>query len=315
MRAVAGLLALASAVAGASAALPSDYPSKPIRMVTSEPGGGSDFVARLIAQGIAVGFNQRVVVDNRGIVAAEIAAKAASDGYTLLLYGSPLWLSPFLRDNLPFDPVRDFAPITLAVSTPNILVVHPSVAAHSVKELISLAQAKPGELNYSSASTGSTQHLAAELFKSMAGVNIVRVPYKGSGPALIAVLGGQVQLMFPSAGSAAQHIRSGRLRALAVTSAAPSKLVPDLPTVAAAVPGYESASPFGVFAPAKTPAALIERLHFEIVRALNIPEIRERFFSSGVETVGGSPEELAAMVKSEMAKWGKVIRDAGIRDE
>ena len=292
------------------------YPDKPIRMLTSEAGGGSDFVARLVAQGMSTHLGQRVVVDNRGMIAAEIAKHAAPDGYTLILYGSPLWLSPFLRDKLPYDPVRDYAPVSLVVSTPNVVVVHPGVPAQTIAELVALAKTKPGTLNYSSASTGSTQHLAAELFKSMAGVNLVRIPYKGSGPALNAVIAGQVQLMFPSAGSATQHIKAGRLRALAVTTAQPSALVPGLPTVAASgLPGYESTSPFGVFAPLKTPAAIIARLNRDIARGLNDSEIKPRFTGAGVETVGSTPTELGAMVKSEMAKWGKLIREAGIREE
>jgi len=292
------------------------YPDKPIRMLTSEAGGGSDFGARLVAQGMSTHLGQRVVVDNRGMLAAEIAKHAAPDGYTLILYGSPLWLSPFLRDKLPYDPVRDYAPVSLVVSTPNVVVVHPGVPAQTIAELVALAKAKPGALNYSSASTGSTQHLAAELFKSMAGVNLVRIPYKGSGPALNAVIAGQVQLMFPSAGSATQHIKAGRLRALAVTTAQPSALVPGLPTVAASgLPGYESTSPFGVFAPLKMPAAIIARLNRDIARGLNDSEIKPRFTGAGVETVGSTPAELGAMVKSEMAKWGKLIREAGIREE
>jgi tripartite-type tricarboxylate transporter receptor subunit TctC len=250
------------------------------------------------------------------MVSAEIAKHAAPDGYTLILYGSPLWLSPFLRDKLPYDPVRDYAPVSLVVNTPNVVVVHPSVPAQTIAELVALAKAKPGTLNYSSASTGSTQHLAAELFKNMAGVNIVRIPYKGSGPALNAVIAGQVQLMFPSAGSASQHVKANRLRALAVTTAQPSALVPGLPTVAASgLPGYESTSPFGVFAPLNTPAAIIARLNRDIARGLNDADIKARFTGAGVETVGSTPAELGAMVKTEMAKWGKLIRDAGIREE
>ncbi len=307
-------LAALLCVANVSAA--ESYPDKPIRMLTSEAGGGSDFVARLAAQGMSAHLGQRVVVDNRGIIAAEIAKHAQPDGYTLLLYGSPLWLSPFLRERLPYDPVRDYLPVSLVVSTPNIVVVHPAVAAQTIAELVALARQKPGALNYSSASTGSTQHLAAELFKRMAGVDIVRIPYKGSGPALNAVIAGQVQLMFPSAGSATQHIKAGRLRALAVTTAQPSALVPGLPTVAAAgLPGYESSSPFGVFAPAKTPAAVIARLNRDIVRGLNEADIKSRFFGAGVETVASTPAELAAMLQTEMAKWGKLIREAGIREE
>lgn len=293
-----------------------NYPDKPIRMLTSEAGGGSDFVARLVAQGMGMHLGQRVVVDNRGIVSADIAAHAPADGYTLILYGSPLWLSPFLRAQLPYDPVRDYAPVSLVVSTPNVVVVHPGVPVQTITELIALARAKPGALNYSSASTGSTQHLAAELFKSMAGADVVRIPYKGSGPALNAVIAGQVQLMFPSAGSVTQHVKAGRLRALAVTTAHPSALVPGLPTVAeSGLPGYESVSPFGVFAPLKTPQAIVARLNRSIVDGLNDAEIKSRFFNAGVETVGSTPAQLAAMLQSEMAKWGKLIREAGIREE
>jgi tripartite-type tricarboxylate transporter receptor subunit TctC len=292
------------------------YPHKPIRLVTSEPGGGSDFAARLIAQGLTTVIGQRVVVDNRGFVAGDIVARAAPDGYTLILYGSPLWLAPFLRKNVPFDPVKDFAPVSLVVNTPNVLVVHPAAGVKSVAELIALAKARPGELNYSSASTGSTQHLGAELFKSMAGVNIVRVPYKGSGPALTAVIAGQVQLMIPSAGSASAHVRSGRLRALAVTSAQPSALAPGLPTLAAAgLPGYESTSPFGIFAPAATAAGIVQLLSHALAKVAVMPDIKDKFFNSGVETVGSTPEQLAATIKVEMAKWGKLIRKVGIREE
>ena len=307
---------IALLLCAANAALAQSYPDKPIRMLTSEAGGGSDFVARLVAQGTSMHLGQRVIVDNRGMVSAEIAKHAQADGYTLILYGSPLWLSPFLRDKLPYDPVRDYAPVSLVVSTPNVVTVHPAVPAQTIAELVALAKAKPGALNYSSASTGSTQHLAAELFKSMAGVNIVRIPYKGSGPALNAVIAGQVQLMFPSAGSATQHVKAGRLRALAVTTAQPSTLVPGLPTVAeSGLPGYESVSPFGVFAPANTPAAVIARLNRDIVRGLDDSEIKARFFNAGVETVGSKPAVLAAMLQSEMSKWGKLIREANIREE
>ena len=309
-------VALALVLCSVSTIAAATYPDKPIRMLTSEAGGGSDFVARLVAQGMGTHLGQRVVVDNRGMIAAEIAKYAAPDGYTLLLYGSPLWLSPFLREKLPYDPVRDYAPVSLVVSTPNVMVVHPGVAAQTVGEFIALAKTRPGMLNYSSASTGSTQHLAAELFKNMAGLNIVRIPYKGSGPALNAVIAGQVQLMFPSAGSATQHVKAGRLRALAVTTAQPSALLPGLPTVAASgLPGYESTSPFGVFAPANTPQAIIARLGRDIAQGLSDTEIKARFNGAGVETVGSTPAELGAMVKAEMTKWGKLIRESGIREE
>jgi tripartite-type tricarboxylate transporter receptor subunit TctC len=310
------LIAIAFSAAAATAVAAQSFPDKPVRMLTSEAGGGSDFVARLVAQGMGTHLGQRVVVDNRGMVSADIAAHAQPDGYTLLLYGSPLWLSPFLRANLPYDPVRDYAPVSIVVSTPNVVVVHPAVPAQTIAELVAMARAKAGALNYSSASTGSTQHLAAELFKRMAGVDIVRIPYKGSGPALNAVIAGQTQLMFPSAGSAMQHVKAGRLRALAVTTAQPSPLVPGLPTVAeSGLPGYESVSPFGVFAPLNTPPAIVARLNRDIVRGLADADIKSRFFSAGVETVGSTPAQLAALVKSEMAKWGKLIREANIREE
>ncbi len=309
-------LIIAAALIMFSAHAPAAYPDKPIRMLTSEAGGGSDFVARLVAAGMSVFLGQRVVIDNRGLIAAEIALHAQADGYTIMLLGSPLWLSPFLRAQSPYDPVRDFAPVSIIVSTPNIVVVHPAVAAQSITELLALARAKPGALNYSAGSTGSTQHLAAELFKRMGNVDIVRIPYKGSGPALNAVIAAQVQLMFPSAGSVMQHVKAGRLRALAVTTAKPSALVPGLPTVAeSGLPGYESTSPFGIFAPAKTPAAVIARLNRDIVRTLDEAETKARYFNAGVETVGSTPDELAALLKSEMAKWGKLIKEANIREE
>jgi len=302
-------------VVAASHAFAQGYPNRPIRIVTSQPGGGSDFIARVIAQSLSESLGQRVVVDNRGIIAAEIALQATPDGYTLLLYGSPLWISPLVR-NVPWDPTKDFAPITWTVDTPNLLVVNPSVPVRSVQDLIALARTKPGVLNYGSSSTGSTQHLAAELFKVMARVSIVRIPYKGSGPALNAVIAGHVQVMFPSAGSAAPHVRSGRLSALAVTTARPSALAPGLPTVAASgLPGYESSSPFGIFAPARTPTAIVNRLNQEIVNVLHRTELKERLFTAGVEVVASSPKELADMVKSEMTKWGLVIKEAHIRND
>jgi tripartite-type tricarboxylate transporter receptor subunit TctC len=292
-----------------------DYPNKPVRMVTSEPGGGNDFAARLIAQGLSLTFKQRVVVDNRGIIAAEIVAKAPPDGYTLLFYGNPFWLAPFLRDNVPYDPVRDFFPISLAVSTANILVVHPSLPVKSVSGLIALARARPGELNYSSGTMGAASHLAAELFRTMAGIKIVRVPYRGTGAAFTALIAGQVQVMFPTAGSVTPHLKSGRLRALAVTTAQPSALFPGLPTIAASgLPGYESVSLVGIFAPTETPAAIIDLLNRNIVRVLDQADVREKFFNAGVDAIGGSPAELAAAMKSEMARMGKVIRDAGIHE-
>jgi len=296
------------------------YPSKPIRLITAEAGGGNDFAARLIVQGLAGSLGQQMVVDNRGgaggIIAVELAARAQPDGYTLLLYANNIWLIPLLRSSVPYDPVRDFAPITWAAKSPNTVVVHPSLPVRSMEELIAYAKARPGELNYGSGGTGATTHLAVELFKSMTGVNIVRVPFKGNGPALNALIGGQVQLMFATAGAVAPHLKSGRLRALAVTSAQPSPLAPGLPTVAASgLPGYESISIYGVYAPARTPPAIVQRLNEVIVRVLGRAEVKEKFLASGVETVGSAPGDLAAIMKSEIARMGKVIRDAGLRED
>ena len=245
-----------------------------------------------------------------------IAAKAPPDGYTVLFYSAPLWVAPLMRSTVPWNPVRDFAPVTLAVNSPNILVVHPSLPVKSVKELIALAKARPGELNYGSGSSGSTSHLGAELFNAMAGVNIVRVPYRGVGPALLGLLGGHVQVLFPSASSALPYLKTGRIRALAAASAKPTALVPGLPTIASlGLPGYEADTPLGVFLPAATSQKVVERLNQGIVGALSTPEVRKLVFAQGAEVVGSSPAALAATVKSEIARWGKLIKDKGIRGE
>ncbi|MBI4189030.1 MAG: tripartite tricarboxylate transporter substrate binding protein [Betaproteobacteria bacterium] len=296
-----------------------NYPSRPIRIVTTAAGSGSDFGARLIAQGLTASFGQQVVVDNRGgsvVIAVGIVAKALPDGYNVLVYPSPLWLLPFLQEEVPYDPVKDFAPVSLTTKAPNFLVVNPALPINSVKELITYAKARPGELNYASGPAGTTNHLSAELFKSMAGINIVRIPYKGTAPALNALFGGQVQLMFAPAGGVAGHLKSGRVRALAVTSAQPSPIAPGLPTMAAAgLPGYESVTIVGMLAPAGTPARLINLLHQEVVKVLSKSDVKEKFFNAGVETVGSTPEQFAAAIKFDMATMGKVIREAGIRGD
>jgi tripartite-type tricarboxylate transporter receptor subunit TctC len=294
-----------------------DYPSKPIRMVSPGPGGGADFVARFIAQGISGPLGQQVVVENRpaGVIPGQMVTKARPDGYTLLVNGNSFWIAPLMQDNIPYDPVKDFSPITSAVGSPNILVVHSSVAANSVKDLIALAKAKPGALNYASASAGGSVHLSAELFKYMAGVNIVRISYKSSGASVTALVAGEVQLMFANAPPVVPHVKSGRLRALAVTTLQPSTLFPELPTVAGSgLPGFEVASVYALFAPARTPAAIVNQLNQEIVRFLVRTDVKEKFLAAGVETIGSSPEELAAAMKSEMARMGKVIKLAGIRE-
>jgi tripartite-type tricarboxylate transporter receptor subunit TctC len=311
-------LGLTLAAFTCSVACAQSYPTKPVRIVTAAAGGSNDSAARLIGRELTGIFKQQVIVDNRAgwFIPGEIVARAPPDGYTLLFYGITLWIGPLLRQKAPYDPIKDFAPITLAVSSPNVLVVNPSVAAASVKELIALAKARSGELNYGSGSAGASAHLAAELFKSMAGVNIVWVPYKGAGPSLNALIANEVQLSFPAAASGMPHVKSGRLRALAVTSAQPSALTPGLPTMSASgLPGFESSSIVGMFAPGRTPLPLINRLNADIVQVLATSEVQDRFLKMGVETVGSSPEQLSAAIKSEVTRFGKVIRDAGIRAE
>ena len=308
---VAGLLLLPAALVWSATA---NYPSRPIRIVTSEPGGGNDILARIIAEGFNTALPQRAIVDNRGIVAVEIAARATPDGHTLLVYGSNIWLTPFLRNKVPWDPVKDFSPVILGVQLPNILVAHPTLPVKSVKDVIALAKAKPGELNYAAGTIGVSPHLAAEMFKALAGVNITMVPYKGGGPALNGLIGGETHIMFPNAGAAMPHIRSGRVRGLAVSTAKPSALVPDLPTIAATVPGYETMAVICMFAPAKTPAAIIDLLNREAARTLNRPEVKERLFNIGAEVVAGSAAQLGDYMHADMAKMGKIIKDAGIHE-
>ena len=296
----------------AAAVAAQDFPTRPMRLVTSAAGGGNDFIARLVAQGISVPLGQNVIVENRpSNVTGELVSKAAPDGYTMLLAGGTFLIGPLL-EKTAYDPVRDFAAITLVSTEPSVLVVHSSVAANSVKELIALAKAKPGALNYASTGSGGTFHLAAELFKSMAGVNIVRVNYKGASPAINDLLGGQVQLSFISASSIAPHIKSGKVRALGLTGLQPSPQAPGLPTIASILPGYQTVGITGIYAPAKTPAVIIDRLNQEIVRFINQPDAKEKLLSAGQEIVGSTPAELAATMKSEMAKWSKLIKDARI---
>jgi tripartite-type tricarboxylate transporter receptor subunit TctC len=310
-------LAVGVMVFGVGGVAGQDYPTKPIRIVTAPAGAGNDFMARVIAQGLTASFGQQLVVDNRpAAILGELVAKAPADGYTLLAVGSALWLTPLLQDNVPYDVVKDFAPISITGRSLNLLVVHPSVAANSVKELVALARARPGQLNYASGGTGASNHLAAELFKSMAGINLVRIPYKGSGPAVNDLLSGQIQVMFPTTAAGLPHVRSGRLRALGVTSLQPSALAPGLPTVAeSGVPGYESVVIYALFAPAKTPAAIVKRLHHDLVQYFKSGAVTERFFNAGVEVVASSPRELATEMESEMTRMGKVIKEARIRAE
>ena len=293
-----------------------DYPAKAIRIVTAPPGGTNDFVARLIQKGLIERVGWQVVIDNRPtILAPEVVARAAPDGYTLLV-ASGTFITGHLIDKLPYEPLRDFVPITLTHRQPNILVVHPSLPVKSVKQLIALAKARPRELNYASSGLGSANHLAGELFNVMTGTKIVRINYKGVGPAVNAVLSGEVQLMYANLAGVSHYLEAGRLRPLAITSLEPSPLRPGLPTMAASgLPGFESVVMTGVYAPAGTSAAIANRLNQEVVRVLHLPDIKEKFTSIGIETVGSSPQELTSAMKAEIARTGKLVKEAGIRPE
>jgi tripartite-type tricarboxylate transporter receptor subunit TctC len=308
-------IAAVVAAGAAGTALAQNFPNRVIRMITTEAGGASDIASRFMTQALANNLGQPAIVENRGIIGVEIAMQSPPDGHVLLHYTSPLWIIPLFRRNTPWEPLRDFAPIALTVNSPNLLAVHPSLPVKTVAQLVALANARPGELNYATSSSGSGNHLAAELFKSMTGVKIERIAFKGAAAAINSVIGGQIDLMFPTAGSVTQHIKLGRLRALAVTSLGPSAIVPGLPTLAeAGVPGYESQSRTALFAPAKTPPAVIARIHAEVVRALNQPEVRERLFNAGLEVIASSPQEAATVIKSEMARMGRLIDEAGLRE-
>jgi tripartite-type tricarboxylate transporter receptor subunit TctC len=308
-----------------SAALPAagqGYPARPIRFVLGfAPGGASDTMARAIGSRLSEGLGQPVVIDNRagagGNIAAEIVARSAPDGYTMFLGNNGvLAVNVSLYPKLAFDPVKDFAPVVLIASQPNVLVVHPGVAAASVKELITLARAKPGQLNYASPGSGTTGHLAGELFKRMAGVEYTIIPFKGGGPAALAMLSGETQFTFATALSVQGHIKSGKLRALAVTTAKRSASFPSLPTVAeAAVPGFDAITWHGVVVPARTPPAAIARLNTEFNKLLQSAEMRERLLGLGSEVIGGEPKQLTQYMLAEIPRWAKVIKESGAKPE
>ena len=308
-----GIVLLALAALWAGTASGQEYPSRPIRIVTAPAGGGNDFSARLVARGITGPLGQQVIVDNRPtVLAPEVVAKAAPDGYTMLLNGSSHWIGPFV-ERVSYDPLKDFAPVTLVDRTPVILVVHPSLPVSNVKQLIALAKARPGELNFSSGAPGTSNYLGGILFKHYAGVNIMHIPYKGAAPAMIAVMSGETQLMFASPGGAMPHVKSGRLRALAVGSTRPSELAPGLPTIEeSGVRGYVCETLHALFFPAGTPAAIVARLHQEVDRFLRSPEGRGQFIKGGVEAAPSTPEQMTATMKSEMGTIGKVLKAAGV---
>jgi len=297
-----------------------DWPERPIRMLVGfAPGGGTDATSRAIAPKLTELLGQQVIVDNRpgatGNIATDIVSKSNPDGYTILMGTiAALAINPSLYDKLPFDPVKDLAPVTRAVDSTNVLVLHPSVPAKSVKELIALAKSK--SLNCGSSGVGGAGHLALELFNLQTGTKIVHVPYKGGGPAMIDLLGGNIQLIFATAASAVGHIKSGKIRALAVTTLKRSLLVPDLPTVAeTGLKGFEANNWYGVLVPAKTPRAIIMRLNKDITTALTTPDIKELLFKQGLDAAPESPEAFGAYIKSELAKWAKVIKAAGLKAE
>jgi len=306
-------------VAGAASALGQNYPSKSIRIIAGQPGGASDFIARIVATGLSSSLGQPTVVENRGsnVAGEEFVARATPDGYTLLVAGSELWIGPLIR-KASYDAISDFSSVSLLIMSPNVLVVHPSLPVKSVRDLIVLAKARPGDLSYASATVGSPPQLAAELLKAMTGANIVGVPYRGSATGLLSLIGGETQFAFyPASQVMEPYVKPGRLKALAVTTAEPSSLAPGLPTVAVSgnLPGYELASMISLWAPGKTPVAIVTRLNQEIARVLNQPDVKEKIINTGAEVVASSPEELTARMKYDIARLGKVIKDAGIKPE
>ena len=318
-------IAVLALLAGSVAAQPAStgsgqaYPSKPVRVISGfPPGSGADITARVIGVKLYEATGQQFFVENRpgagSNIAAEVAAKSAPDGYTLFIGTVANTINATLYSKLPFDFVRDFAPVALTTAAPNVLVVHPSVPVKSVKELVALAKSRPGQLNFASAGTGTAPHLSGELFNAMAGVKMTHVPYKGSPPAVIDLVAGSVDVMFSPASSVIPHVKSGRLRALAVTTAARLPSLPELPTVAeSGLKGYETITWFGFVAPAKTPPAIVTRLNAEIVKALTLPDLRSQFEIQGIEVIGGTPERFADYIREEIAKWARVIKLSGAR--
>ena len=312
---------LVFALAACALAHAQGYPNRPVRMVVGfPPGGGTDVVARIIAPGLSENLGQPVVIENRpgatGTVAAAMVAKSPADGYTIMMgHVSVNAIAPSLFPDLPYDVQKDFAPVTLAASVPHFVVVHPSLPVHSIRELIAYAKERPGKLSFPSAGNGSTPHLAGEIFKSMAGVNLVHVPYKGSGQSMADLLAGQHQVAFDTAPASAGNVRSGRMRVLGVSSAKRIPEYPDVPTVAeAGVPGYEVITWYGVFAPGGTPAAIVARLHAETAKAMDTPVARARLAEAGADgSVSRSPEEFAAIVRADTARYARIIKDAGLK--
>jgi tripartite-type tricarboxylate transporter receptor subunit TctC len=304
-----------------NAAHAADYPERPVRViVTFPPGGGTDIVARMVFQKVAERTGGAFVIDNRGgaggTIGTDLAAKAPADGYTIVVVSGSHTINPSLYKKLAYDAARDFSAISMLVTGPGVLVVHPSLPARNVRELIAVAKNRPGELLYASAGNGTPPHLAAELFKTLAGVNIVHVPYKGNAQAMTDLISGQVSLSFPTGPSAMPHVQAKRLRALGVTSAKRAAGLPDIPTIAeSGVPGYEASAWYGVLAPTGTPPAIVSKLHSEIQAVLRSPEITEKLAAQGLEPAAHTPDEFARFIAAELAKWNKVIAAAGVKVE
>lgn len=315
------LSAILLTVVAADSIAQSAYPVRPLRLIVpSSAGGGIDIIARIITARLAERLGQPVLVDNRpgaaSIIGSDLVAKAVPDGYTLLISVSALAINPAIYKKLPYDTLRDFAPVTLAVVAPNLLVVHPSLPVKTVRNLIDLARARPGELNFGSAGTGSNPHLSMELLLSMAKLKMVHIPYKGSAPAVTDLLAGHIAAMTATMLTGIPHARSGRLRALGVTSAARVGALPEIPTVAeAGVPGYEAVQWYGILAPAATPAEIVKKLNAEIVGILGMPEVKTQLAGNGAEATGGSAEAFARYLRTETEKWAQVVRAAGIQPE
>lgn len=312
-------LILASVSGVAAVAHAQNYPARPVRLVVpAPPGGGTDILGRIVAMKLTDTLRQQVIIDNRagasGMIGSDIVARADSDGHTLLICFTTHVTNPSLFAKMPYDTVRDFAPVAMVGVIPSVLVFHPSIPSQSVKEFIAYAKERPGKINYGSAGSGSATHLSTVLFNSMTGTSMVHVPYKGSAPALNDLLAGQVTVMFGNMASAMPHVRAGKLRALAVTSAKRSAAAPELPTIAeSGLPGYEATSWFALFAPARTPAAIVNKLNSEVNALLKLPDVKERMLGLGADAMPMSPRELAAYVETEIVKWGKLIKASGAK--
>jgi tripartite-type tricarboxylate transporter receptor subunit TctC len=320
-RFIAQTFAFAMIVTGPDIASAQNFPVKPVRwIVATPPGGGADILSRALGQKLTERWGQAIVVENRGgaggIIGMEAAARAAPDGYTILMGTTNFTINAAIRDKLPYDPLKDFTPITLIAIQPFLFLIHPSIPARTLREFIALAKSRPGQINYASTGTGGGQHMSMELLKTMTGINLVHVPYKGSAPGTTDLISGQVQATLASVLTAGEYVKAGRVRALAVTTAKRSQLFPNLPTIAeAGVPGFEFTAWFGVLTPAGVPPAIVTALHDNLVKVLTLPDIKQQIAAQGADIVGSSQEEFAQRIRSEIPKWKKLIADANIQPD